>query len=128
MSTRTELLNGADFEGNEAYCNAVVNAIKNHFPMSDPQTNMANPVYGIISVDEDDNRVYLREILVRIPVVDASLGGAPSDAQLDAIFTSPAEIGNGGHRFVRDIDSGGVLYHIVSDGTNYWYQAMTMAV
>jgi len=137
MSTRTELLNGADFEGNEAYCDAVVNAIKNHFPMSDPQTNMTNPVYGIISVDEDDNRVYLyigesgelwREVLVRIPVVNASLGGAPSDAQLDAIFTSPAEIGNGGHRFVRDIDSGGVLYHVVSDGTNYWYQAMTMAV
>ena len=136
-ASRAELLLGADYEGDEAFCEAVVNALKNHFPMSDPQTNMTNPVYGIISIDEDDNRVYLyigesgqpwREILTRIPVYNASWGGPPSDAQLDAIFTSPAEIGNGGHRYVRDIDSGGVLYHVVSDGTNYWYNAMTMAV
>ena len=137
MATRTEILNGADFEGFEDFCAAVVNAIKNHYPTSDPQSNLTNPVYGIISIDTDDNRVYIyidesgepwREILTKIPVVEASLGGPPSDADLDGLFTSPAEVGSGGHRYVLDTDSGGVLYHVVSDGTNWWYEEMTMAV
>lgn len=138
MATRTQILNGADFEGYEDFCAAVVNALKNHYAQSDPVANMANPVVGIIVHDTDDNKFYgytgrsgdpYIEFLQRLDVVNANLGGVPpTDAALDGLFVSPAEVGNGGHRFVRDTFSGGVVYHIVSDGTNWWYEAMTMAV
>ncbi len=58
MSTRTELLNGADFEGDEAFCDAVVNAIKNHFRASDPCTNMTDKQPGEILSDSDDDKLY----------------------------------------------------------------------
>ena len=58
MSTRAQLLLGADFEGDEAFCDTVVNALKNHFRMSDPCSNMANRVPGEIVSDEDDDKLY----------------------------------------------------------------------
>jgi len=137
MATRAEILNGADFKGWEDYCAAVANAIKNHYRVSDPCVNMISRQPGEILSDPDDDKLYhvtgasgysCNEILQRLDVVEADLNGPPSDTDLDTLFTSPAEVGNGCHRYVRDIHSGGVLYHIVSDGVNWWYQAMTMAV
>lgn len=137
MATRTQILNGADFEGFEDFCAAVVNVIKDHYAQADPRTNMANPVVGIIVHDTNDNKFYgytnrsgepYIEFLQRLDVVDADLAGPPSDADLDALFVSPANVESGGHRYVRDIHSAGVLYHITSDGVNWWYTAMTMAV
>lgn len=137
MATRTQILNGADFEGWEDACNLILNAFKNHFARSDPRTNLSNPVVGIIVHDTDDNKFYgytgrsgepFIEFLQRLDIVEANLCGVPSDADLDALFVSPAEVGNGGHRYVKDTCSGGVLYHVVSDGVNWWYTTMVMAV
>lgn len=137
MATRNQLLNGADFEGFEGACETIWNAYKNHFPQADPRTNMLNPVIGIIAHDINNNRFYgytgrsgepWIEFLQRLDVVEADLAGPPSDADLDALFVSPADVEGGGPRYVRDIHSAGVLYHVVSDGTNWWYTAMTMAV
>lgn len=137
MATRNQLLNGADFEGYEGACDTVWNAYKNHYAQSDPVANLTNPVVGIIVHDTDDNKFYgytgrsgdpYIEFLQRLEVVEFNFGGAPSDADLDSLFVSPATVGEGGHRFVRDTFSGGVVYHIVSDGTNWWYEALTMAV
>ena len=137
MATRNQLLNGADFQGFEGACDTVMNMIKDHFAQADPVANMTNPVVGIIVHDTNDNKFYgytgrsgepYIEFLQRLDVVEADLAGPPSDADLDALFVSPAEVGSGGHRYVRDIHSAGILYHVVSDGINWWYNAMTMAV
>ena len=58
MSTRAQLLLGADFEGDEAFCETVVNALKNHFRMSDPCANMTEKVPGEIASDADDDKLY----------------------------------------------------------------------
>ncbi len=58
MSTRAELLLGADFEGNEAFCDTVVNALKNHWRVSNPCVNMTERRPGEILSDPDDDKLY----------------------------------------------------------------------
>lgn len=58
MSSRAELLLGADYEGGEAFCDTVVNAIKNHFRMSDPCSNATERRPGMILSDDDDDKLY----------------------------------------------------------------------
>jgi len=58
MSTRAEILNGADFEGYEDFCAEVVNAIKNHYRESDPCVNMVSRQPGEILSDPDDDKLY----------------------------------------------------------------------
>ena len=58
MSTRAEILNGADFEGYEDFCADVVNAIKNHYRVSDPCMNMVARQPGEILSDPDDDKLY----------------------------------------------------------------------
>jgi len=58
MSTRAEILNGANFEGYEDFCAEVVNAIKNHYRISDPCVNMVSRQPGEILSDPDDDKVY----------------------------------------------------------------------
>lgn len=58
MATRAQLLLGANYEGGESFCDSVVNAIKNHFRMSDPCSNMVNRVPGEIASDSDDDKLY----------------------------------------------------------------------
>lgn len=136
MATRTQILNGADFEGYEDFCAAVVNALKNHYAQSDPRTNMANPVVGIISHDTDDHKFYgytgrsgdpWIEFLQKRGIYLANLGGAaPSAATLTSLIGPPADY-EGYPKYVLDTFSGGLLYHVTSDGTNWWYEAMAMA-
>lgn len=58
MSTRAELLLGADFEGNEGFCDTVVNALKNHWRVSNPCVNMTERRPGEILSDPDDDKLY----------------------------------------------------------------------
>jgi hypothetical protein len=58
MATRTEILLGADFSGFEDYCVEVANAIKNHYRISDPCTNMTHRQPGEILSDPDDDKIY----------------------------------------------------------------------
>ena len=55
--------------------------------------------------------------------------GAPTDAELDAaIGSTPAAVGAGWRTTVIDTDGTALVYDVVSDGTNWWYTAMTKAV
>jgi len=56
--TLAELEDGEDMEGGESYCDTIYNIIKNHFRESDPQTNVTDPVAGMIVSDSDDNELY----------------------------------------------------------------------
>lgn len=58
MSTRNELLNGADFEGFEGLCDTIANMFKNNWRQSDPQTALTEAQPGMIASDEDDEKLY----------------------------------------------------------------------
>ena len=55
--------------------------------------------------------------------------GAPTDAQIDsATGTTPATAGEGRQYIIEDSDGSGLIYIIISDGTNWQYTAMTKAL
>lgn len=58
MSTRNELLNGANYEGFEGFCDTLVNHIKNNWRQSDPQTALTQAQPGMIASDADDDKLY----------------------------------------------------------------------
>jgi hypothetical protein len=49
-----------------------------------------------------------------------NVSNPPTDAELDAIWTSPAEVGTGWTAYLNDNGDGLDFYTIVSDGTNWW--------
>ena len=53
---------------------------------------------------------------------------ATPDAELDAAFGTPAEVGPGFLRLLNDNAGGANLYLIASDGTNWWILTSTKAV
>ena len=57
-----------------------------------------------------------------------AISDPPTDAELDALYTSPAAAGIGWWTFLLDETTGGPLYIIVSDGATWWYEALTAAV
>lgn len=52
----------------------------------------------------------------------------PTDAELDSAFGTPATVGTGFIGVVDDAGAGSAFYVCCSDGTNWWYSAMTKAV
>ena len=55
--------------------------------------------------------------------------GAPTDAQIDsATGTTPAAVGSGWRTTILDSDGSALLYIIISDGSNWQYTAMTIAL
>jgi len=59
-ASRDDLLKGADYEGYEAFCDTLINYLKNNWYMSDPRTNLTQAQDGMIAVDSDDGRIYYR--------------------------------------------------------------------
>jgi len=59
-TSRDDLLKGADYEGYEAFCDTLINYLKNNWYMSDPRTNLTEAQDGMIAVDSDDGRIYYR--------------------------------------------------------------------
>lgn len=51
----------------------------------------------------------------------------PTDAELDAIFGTPAAVGAGFTAYINDAGLGSNFYQIVSDGTNWWIFTGTVA-
>ncbi len=55
--------------------------------------------------------------------------GAPTDAQIDAATgTTPAAVGSGWRTTILDSDGSALMYIIISDGTNWQYTALTIAL
>ena len=150
MSTRAELLAGADYEGWEGFCDTLVNMLKNHWRQSDPKSALTQAQPGEIASDEDDDKLWLRvgdslvwdEILqenesfdaepvfaaLKLDVIESDVSDPPTDAELDALFGTPGSVGRGWHKFIKDTSSGGKLYLIVSDLSNWWTFTGTLAV
>ena len=52
----------------------------------------------------------------------------PTDAEIDAIFGTPATVGSGFGRYIDDNGAGTNFYSVVSDGTNWWVFTGTKAL
>lgn len=63
-----------------------------------------------------------------IPVSRANVSSPPTDAQLDAAFGTPVNVGAGFEAFVDDNDADTTLWHVGSNGTSWWYEQWAKAV
>lgn len=90
--------------------------------------------YGQAEVREDTTRNDLyREIETRVgkieglPLSTANVSNPPTDAELDAAFGTPAQVGAGFVSLVDDNGAGTAGYVVWSDGANWWYVGGTKA-
>ncbi len=75
--------------------------------------------------DREISRSHVAENGIRLSTVNIS--GPPTDAELDAEFGTPAEVGAGFIAIVDDSGAGSSDYLVWSDGTYWWYAAGTKA-
>jgi len=145
-----DILEGYDPEGYEDYNEIYGARIKNNWRHANPLNQFPGLQPGMIVSRGQGDRLYHivptspghEEILqefnssaakpVFAGIVLGPYSGAvsdpPADAELDAIFTSPAAMGNNVAAFVKDTNSGNQVWMIFSDGVNYWYFKGTVAV
>ena len=62
-----------------------------------------------------------------LQVSTANISTPPTDAELDSAFGTPATVGTGFHAAVNDNGAGTAVYLVMSDGSNWWFTAMTKA-
>lgn len=65
------------------------------------------------------------------PVVatdSTDVSNPPTDAELDAAFGTPATVGAGFTALLDDAGGDSNVYLVMSNGTSWWYAAMTKAV
>ena len=65
-------------------------------------------------------------ILIRVSTANTS--NPPTDAELDGELGTPAAVGAGFMALLNDNGGGANVYLVLSDGTNWWYEALTKAV
>ena len=65
-------------------------------------------------------------ILIRTSTPNTS-PSAPTDAELDSAFGTPAAAGAGFLALLDDNSGGANVYLVASDGTNWWHVALTKA-
>jgi hypothetical protein len=65
---------------------------------------------------------------LRLQLATPDVSSPPTDAELDAVFGTPAEVGPGFLRLIDDNAAGSALYIIASDGANWWHFTATKAV
>jgi hypothetical protein len=142
-----DLLEGLDSVGFEDFCEEVYNNIKNHWRQSDPCTNLTGKQPGMILSDSDDDKLYhvtsdsvpCEEILqermshdanpefntLGLTIESSDVSDPPTIAQLDAIFGSASDLGVGFFCFLKDLSSGGKMLLVMSDGSSYYFRAIT---
>ena len=62
-----------------------------------------------------------------LTVNTANVSNPPTDAELDSAFGTPATVGTGFYAAVNDNNAGTNVYLVLSDGTSWWFNAMTKA-
>jgi len=146
-----DLMTGADSEGliSEKLGDLVYNNIKNHWPDNDPLTTFTNLQVGMIVHKNTTDQLFhitsdspgydevlqersshdadpiFKTLVLKLESSDVT--DPPSDAELDAIFTSPSDLGEGGIGLVKDSSTGGKLYIVISDGSQFWTFTGTLA-
>jgi len=103
---------------------------------ADPDTNLTAAANGVIAYDSTKHefRAYVNSGWVALGGGGATYSaaltdGTPTDAQIDsATGTTPAAVGAGWQCTILDTDGSALIYLIVSDGANWQYSALTIAV
>ena len=62
-----------------------------------------------------------------VTVSTADVSNPPTDAELDAALGDPATVGAGYIRLLDDNDADTHVYLVASNGTSWWYAALTKA-
>jgi hypothetical protein len=65
---------------------------------------------------------------LRSKTATTDVANPPTDAQLDTAFGTPATVGSGFLALLDDDGAGTAVYLVASDGTNWWYAALTKAL
>jgi hypothetical protein len=94
---------------------------------------IATPVEGMWVFNSDTERPNYYDgagwiAVGMLPVSTDNVTNPPTDAELDTAFGTPATVGAGFTALLDDNGAGTNVYHVASDGTNWWYAAMTKAV
>ena len=63
-----------------------------------------------------------------VEVSRSDVSTPPTDAELDAVFGTPAEVGAGWVQLVDDDGAGSNEYLVWSDGVSWWYASGVKAV
>jgi len=98
-----------------------------------PPTISNKPV-NVVDLSSDSYILVNKDTASYIPVVTTQVSasltdGTPTDAEIDAaLSTNPSTAGVGFTTTIKDSDGSGLLYRIESDGTNWQYQVLTIAL
>ena len=57
-----------------------------------------------------------------------NVSAIPTDAELDAIYGTPASVGAGFVSYLNDAGLGVSVYQVISDGTNWFYTLLVKAL
>lgn len=82
---------------------------------------------GRYHIDAEEAPICFDEELL-VPITSSAVSDPPTDAELNVIWTSPATVGIGWWTYLQNTVSGTILYLIVSDGSNWWYETLTAAI
>lgn len=74
-----------------------------------------------------DGRIDVLETY-QVPTSDANVSSPPTDAELDAAFDTPANVGDGYVAIVDDAGASSQVWLVASDGAAWWYSALDKAV
>jgi hypothetical protein len=74
------------------------------------------------------NRLAADEPGITLPLKTNNVSSPPTDAELDGIFGSPANLPTGFVALVNDNGAGSAEYLVWADSTNWFYAAGTKAV
>ena len=84
--------------------------------------------------ESEDGFAFTKSVAVdgaisQTPISHSLTDGAPTDAEIDsATGTTPATAGSGWKRLILDSDGSALMYIIISDGSNWQYTTMTIAL
>jgi hypothetical protein len=69
-----------------------------------------------------------QEAIKKFPVFTDDVSNPPTKSELDSAIGEPATVGAGYKAIVDDNGAGANVYLVVSDGTNWWHQALTKSI
>ncbi|MCK4816321.1 hypothetical protein KA005_11180 [bacterium] len=98
----------------------------------DTENNLTTVGAKLLSLEnQGSEKFYIDKdgAIYQLPISHSLTDSTPTDAEIDAATgTTPSVAGSGWQRLILDSDGSALMYIIVSDGSNWQYTAMTIAL